>query len=145
MWPLIIFIGIGIFILIAFEIRARKAAKDAETAAEEADKLANQNNDSECCGQHLVCEREMLLNTKPEIIYYDDEELDELAGLDPNDFTDQQYEAIASVFHSLKEKDVAGWVKSLQLRNITLPMDLREEALFIVVERRARSAAKLNE
>lgn len=143
MWPLIIFIGIGVFLIVVFEVQARKAHRQTEQENAAA-QTAQQNNDSECCGQHLVCEREMLLNTKPEIIYYDDEELDELAGMDPADYSDEQYAAIADVFHSLKEKDVAGWVKSLQLRNINLPMDLREEALFIVVERRSRAAANKN-
>ena len=36
----------------------------------------------------------------------------------------------------MQEKDVPGWVRSLQLRNIQLPADVREEALLIVVERR---------
>ena len=38
---------------------------------------------------------------------------------------------------SLSEKDVPGWCRSLQLRGIELPEDVREEALLIVKERRA--------
>ena len=43
---------------------------------------------------------------------------------------------IREVFNTLHAKDVPGWVRSIQLRNIQLPLDIREEALLIVVERR---------
>ena len=91
---------------------------------------------SDCCGQHAVCERDSLLNKGMEIIYYDDEELDALAGISPIDFTPEQLQQLEYVFYTLQEKDVAGWLRSLQARNIQLPIDLREEALLIVSERR---------
>ena len=43
---------------------------------------------------------------------------------------------IREVFNTRQAKDVPGWVRSIQLRNIQLPLDIREEALLIVVERR---------
>ena len=92
--------------------------------------------DGECCGQHLVCERETLLQTNAKIEYYDDEELDALAGIPAEQYTPAQCEQIQEVFDTLQERDVAGWVRSLQLRNIELPAEVREEALLIVRERR---------
>ena len=92
--------------------------------------------DGECCGQHLVCERDTLLQTNAQIDYYDDEELDTLAGIDPADYSETQHTMLREVFDTLQERDVAGWVRSLQLRNIALPQDIREEALMIVRERR---------
>jgi hypothetical protein len=77
-----------------------------------------------------------LLQTNAEIIYYDDEELDALAGIDPEQYTPEQVAAIQHVFATLQERDVPGWCRSMQLRNIALPLDIREEALFIVRERR---------
>lgn len=140
MIPLILFVCLGIFILITFEIRARKNPPEDNTPTQK-----TSTDDDECCGQHLVCERETLLNTKMEIVYYDDEELDQLAGIDPEEYTTEQYKAIADVFYTLSEKDVAGWVRSLQMRNIALPMDIREQALLIVVERRSQKAAQKTE
>ena len=96
----------------------------------------NVETDGECCGAHEVCERNSLLNSNFEIIYYDDEELDELAGINPTAYTEEQQDRIAYVFYTLKESDVAGWLRSLQLRNILLPDEIREEALMIVRERR---------
>lgn len=137
MLPLILFVCLGVFIVVVFEIRARKEQKKDTS---EAEKTARKPvvTDGECCGQHLVCERETLLQTNAKVEYYDDEELDALAGIAPENYTDEQHQMIREVFDTLQEKDVPGWVRSLQLRNIQLPADIREEALLIVVERRSR-------
>ena len=148
MIPLILFVCLGIAILIIFEIRARKEQKPTPTPSlkgRESDTTQKsfpsgedlgEASDDGCCGEHLVCERETLLQTNAEIIYYDDEELDALAGLAAEDYTKEQYQMIREVFETLKASDVPGWVRSIQLRNIQLPLDIREEALLIVVERR---------
>ncbi|MDR0371027.1 MAG: phospholipase [Prevotellaceae bacterium] len=93
--------------------------------------------DAGCCGAHAVCERETLLNNSSKIVYYDDEELDEMANTNPAFFTVEQIRLLEDVFYTLKESDVAGWLKSLQLRNILLPENIKEEALMIIRERRA--------
>lgn len=139
--PLILFVLLGIVVLIVFEVRARRAAKNeaAEPIAnsEKTDtQQASTEPDDGCCGEHLVCERETLLQTNAKIEYYDDEELDQLIGIAAENYTDEQYQMIREVFNTLQAKDVPGWVRSIQLRNIQLPLDIREEALLIVVERR---------
>ena len=144
MIPLILFVALGIVILIIFEVRARKQQRansepsdrpitnsEASNSREEAS-----NPDDGCCGEHLVCERETLLQTNAKVEYYDDEELDALSGIPAEDYTEGQYQMIREVFNTLQAKDVPGWVRSIQLRNIQLPLEIREEALLIVVERR---------
>lgn len=134
MIPLLLFIALGLFILVAFELRARK--KSGEIEQKQSSDVSN--SDGECCGQHLVCERETLLQTNAHIDYYDDEELDALADIAPEQYTESQYQMLREVFDSLSEKDVPGWCRSIQLRRIQLPPDIREEALLIVRERRQR-------
>ena len=134
MIPLLLFIALGLFILVAFELRARK--KSGEIEQKQPSDVSN--SDGECCGQHLVCERETLLQTNAHIDYYDDEELDALADIAPEQYTESQYQMLREVFNSLSEKDVPGWCRSIQLRRIQLPQDIREEALLIVRERRQR-------
>ena len=142
--PLLLFVALGVVILIIFEVRARKQQRansepserpitnsEASNSREEAS-----NPDDGCCGEHLVCERETLLQTNAKVEYYDDEELDALSGIPAEDYTEEQYQMIREVFNTLQAKDVPGWVRSIQLRNIQLPLDIREEALLIVVERR---------
>ena len=139
MIPLVLFVCLGIVILIIFEIRARKEKNNTElhdtTQATNA-ATEQRTEDDGCCGEHLVCERETLLQTNAQIEYFDDEELDALIGIDAEDYTPEQYQMIREVFETLKASDVPGWVRSIQLRNIQLPLDIREEALLIVVERR---------
>ena len=141
MIPLILFVLLGLAILIIFEVRARKEKNNNTELlnnTEQATDVATEqrSKDDGCCGEHLVCERETLLQTNAKVEYYDDEELDQLIGIAAEDYTDQQYQMIREVFDTLKASDVPGWVRSIQLRNIQLPLDIREEALLIVVERR---------
>ena len=95
----------------------------------------------ECCGQHATCERDSLLAAvSKEIIYYEDEELDAVKGRESDEYTDEEAEAFANVFYELKEVEVAGWVRSLQLRGVEIPDQIKDEVLLIVRERRFRPA-----
>ena len=89
---------------------------------------------TECCGVHPVCEKG--LEPKSKIEYYDDEELDTFAGRLGESYNEDEIRQFCDVFYTLKEHDVAGWIKSLQARNIELPESLREEVFLIVRERR---------
>lgn len=96
----------------------------------------------ECCGQHATCERDSLLAAvSKEVIYYADEELDRFKGRDSDEYTDEEVEEFAQVFYELKEVEVAGWVRSLQLRQINLPEQLMDEVLLVVRERRFQSVS----
>ena len=90
----------------------------------------------DCSGSHAVCERDSLLSQTDQIIYFDDEELDSLRGIPSDDYTEPQITMLENVFYTLREQDVAGWIRSIQLRNIDLPEDIRDQALLIVAERR---------
>ncbi len=126
---LLMLAGIG---ALAYWADRRERRKEAATGKVTPSKEV----DDECCGAHAVCERDSLLTKSLQVEYYDDEELDELAGINVESYTPQQIEQLEHVFYTLKEKDVAGWLRSLQARNIQLPDALREEALLIVSERR---------
>jgi hypothetical protein len=129
MWVLLILLVIFGLLLMLFTYlnRKRKPNEEIEVHVE---------IDEECCGAHEVCDRDSLLNSDFEVVYFDDEELDELAGVSPAVYTATQRDRIADVFYTLKESDVAGWLRSLQLRNIQLSDEIKEEALMIVRERR---------
>jgi hypothetical protein len=128
MWVLIIIlIGFGALLMLVTYLNRKKKQEDVEI---------NIQMDEECCGAHEVCDRDSLLNPDCEIIYYDDEELDTMKKTNPSDYNEEQIKKISEVFYTLKESDVAGWLRSLQLRAIELPAELKEEALLIVRERR---------
>lgn len=102
--------------------------------------MATRAMDDECCGRHAVCERDSLLVREPEVEYYDDEELDRLADMDPADYTAEDLAELREVFDTLLPQDVAGWCRSVQQRRIELPESIREEAILIVADRREQHA-----
>ena len=73
---------------------------------------------------------------KQDIDYYDDEELDAYKGIASDEYTEEQTNQFAEIFYELKEVEVAGWCRSLQLRGIELPDGIKEEVLLVVRERR---------
>lgn len=121
--------------------KVRKPLPTDETEEERKKRIrAEKIASGECCGQHEVCEKDSLLNTKAQIVYYDDEDLDAFAQRDPSGYTDDEINQFQNVLYTMKDYDVAGWLKSLQLRNIELPDVVKEEALMIVSDRRFRNA-----
>lgn len=93
--------------------------------------------DMECCGQHEVCEKESLLAAiSKQIEYYDDEELDRFRGREGNDYTETETEEFRNILYTMYSEEVAGWVRSLQLRQVNLPDDVKDEVFLIVGERR---------
>ena len=94
--------------------------------------------DSECCGQHEVCEKESLLAAVSRgVEYYDDEELDRYIGTPPDAYTAEQEEEFRDVLYTMRDEEVAGWVRSLQLRGIALPEGVKDEVFLIIGERRS--------
>ena len=93
--------------------------------------------DMECCGQHEVCEKESLLAAiSKQIEYYEDEELDRFKGRGGDDYTEEEAEEFRNVLYTMRSEEVAGWVRSLQLRQVNLPDDVKDEVFLIVGERR---------
>ncbi|RGM48837.1 MULTISPECIES: phospholipase [Bacteroides] len=93
--------------------------------------------DAECCGQHEICERDSLLAAvSRKIEYYDDEELDKYIGIAPEAYTPEQEDEFRDIFYTMQDIDVAGWVRSLQLRGIALPDNIKDEVFLIIGERR---------
>lgn len=96
-----------------------------------------QIEDMECCGQHQTCEKESLLAAvSRQIEYYDDEELDTYRGVASDAYMPEQVEQFRDVLYTMQEVEVAGWVRSLQLRGIELPDEVKDEVFLIVGERR---------
>ncbi|MBU3813983.1 MAG: phospholipase [Candidatus Bacteroides intestinipullorum] len=137
MWILIIALfALAIIAAVAGLIRNKRLQRQVERGEIEA--LPDINPaDMECCGQHEVCEKESLLAAvSQKIEYYDDEELDRYIGTPSNGYTAEQEDEFRDIFYTMHEDDVAGWVRSLQLRGIALPDNIKDEVFLIVGERR---------
>ena len=96
-----------------------------------------QVQDMECCGQHETCEKDSLLAAvSKQIEYYNDEELDRFRGRGSEAYSSDEIEEFREILYTMLDDEVAGWVRSLQLRAVELPDDLKDEVFMIVGERR---------
>ncbi|WP_299093410.1 phospholipase [uncultured Bacteroides sp.] len=137
MWILIISLIVLVCIaLLAGYIRNLRLQKKIERG--ELDAMPEVKEvDAECCGQHEICERDSLLAAvSKKIEYYDDEELDKYIGTAPEDYTPEQEDEFRDIFYTMQDTGVAGWVRSLQLRGIALPNNIKDEVFLIIGERR---------
>lgn len=105
--------------------RSKRGIEDVEESAEPLE---------ECCGAHEVCETDLINKMSEEIIYYEDEELDEYKNFEENDYNDDQIDEFREVLYSLKEKEMEGWLRSLELRSIELPSVIKSELVFMLVK-----------
>lgn len=114
----------------------RQAQTTPESAADDTDQ--GQSEDEECCGMHATCERDSLLaSVSKGIEYYDDEELDRFRGRASDSYSREEAEEFRDVLLTLLPDDIAGWARSMQLRGVALPDDVRDELIMIVGEARA--------
>lgn len=91
--------------------------------------------DAQCCGRHEVCEKDIMLAAATgKIVYYDDEELDAYKGTPSGEYTDEQVDEFLEVFHTMRDTDVAGWMRSLQLRDVNLPDEMKDEVFLFISE-----------
>lgn len=110
----------------------QQPAEDAKESAPEEPQAKEQ-----CCGMHIVCEKDSLMPLSADIEYYDDEELDRYAGREADAYADSEIEEWRDILLTLRPEEIAGWARSVQLRGITMPSPIRDELLLIVSEARA--------
>ncbi|MDL2241922.1 phospholipase [Bacteroidales bacterium OttesenSCG-928-L03] len=86
-----------------------------------------------CCGQHEICEKDLMKRALAEpITYYEDEELDAFRGRPSDSYTGEETGVFAEVLRTMWQSDVSGWFRSLQLRGIELPDALKDEAILLI-------------
>ena len=83
-----------------------------------------------CNGTNAKCEQECMMEAATkEIEYYDDEELDQYKGRDSACYKDEEVDQFSEVLYTMKPEEVAGWTRSLKLRGINLPDQLKDEVI----------------
>ena len=90
----------------------------------------DQTCSDDCCGTHEVCPSEQLLRGELcDIIYYDDEELDQYRGRSADGYTEDELEQWRDVLYTLKHDDLLGWERSIKKRGIAIPDVIKEELM----------------
>lgn len=128
---------LGVVAFVAGYIRERKLKAQLERGEITELPSIKQVEDMECCGQHETCEKDSLLAAiSKEIEYYNDEELDRFRGVSADEYTEEECEEFRDILYTMRDDEVAGWVRSLQLRAVELPDGVKDEVFLIVGERR---------
>ena len=125
-------IGIGALFILA--IIAAIATKFTKRKAGEPDVIMPTSGDcSSCDGTDDKCEQVCMMEAATkDIEYYDDEELDRFRGRPSNQYTDAEVEEFATVLYTMQPHEVKGWNRSLILREINLPDQIKDEVITMI-------------
>ena len=66
------------------------------------------------------------------IEYYADEELDAFRGRPSDAYTDAEVEEFSEVLYTMRPEEVKGWNRSLILRGINLPDQIKDEVIMMI-------------
>lgn len=79
------------------------------------------------------CEQECMMeaSVKP-VEYFDDEELDAFRDRPSDRYTDDEAQQFADVMYTMRQDEVAAWCRSLHLRGICLPDQIKDEAVMLI-------------
>lgn len=86
-----------------------------------------------CSGDNSRCVHDCMMEAAvSDVVYYDDEELDEYAGRPEDKYTEAEADRFREVMLTMRPDEVAGWCVSLSRRGITPPEQIRDEMLMIM-------------
>lgn len=84
-----------------------------------------------CCGLHEVCLKAEEA-AADNLLYFDDEELDEFRGRNAGAYDDAETDRFREVLLTLPHDEVLAWTAALEKRGIALPAALRDEVLILL-------------
>ena len=128
----IFYIGIGALIVLAlFAAITTLFTKKKEG---EPDVVMPTSGDcSSCDGTDDKCEQVCMMEAATrEIEYYDDEELDRFCGRPSENYTDEEAEEFANVLYTMQPQEAKGWNRSLILRGINVPNQVKDELIAVI-------------
>ena len=86
-----------------------------------------------CDGNNERCMHDCILEASvKDIEYYDDEELDRYRGRQSSSYSDDEAEEFREVMITMREEEVAGWQRSLTLRGVSVPDQIKDEMMIII-------------
>ena len=95
--------------------------------------LADSSACSTCNGDDPKCEQLCMMEAATrEIEYFDDEELDRYKGRQGNQYTDDEAEEFRNVMLTMHQSEVSAWSRSLTLRGIEVPYQVKDELLMLM-------------
>ena len=90
-----------------------------------------------CDGNNTKCEQTCMLEASvKEIEYFDDEELDVYRDRPSDGYSEAEAEQFADILYTMKPEEVAAWNRSLILRGINIPDQIKDEVLLLLSDDR---------
>ena len=97
------------------------------------DKIVEADNCATCDGTNEKCEQECMLEAAvKEIEYFDDEELDAFRERRSDNYTDEEAELFREILYTMRPEEVKDWTRSLTLRQISLPDQVKDEVFTMM-------------
>ena len=127
MWILVIaLIILGLFSAILGTLRHNK---DGDS------NVINVGTDCSSCNvDNAKCEQTCMMEAATkDVEYFDDEELDRFSARPSDSYTDDEAEAFREVLYTMRPSEVKAWSRSLTLRGISLPDQVKDE-VFVLME-----------
>ncbi|SFG38856.1 hypothetical protein [Prevotella sp. KH2C16] len=125
LYLLIILIVLGVLVAV-FSLIFRKKGETDEI-------IQAGSSCSTCSGVDPQCEQECMMEAATkEIEYYADEELDAYRGRPSDAYTDEEAEEFSEVLYTMRPDEVKGWNRSLILRGINLPDQIKDEVILMI-------------
>lgn len=124
---LIALVGLGI-IVAAGSWLTRKSGEPEDVVEAKGD-CTTCSTDSPQCEQACMMEA-----ATREVEYFDDEELDVFLGRPSSDYSDEEVEQFSEVLYTLRPDEIRPWSRSLHLRGIAVPDQLKDELYLMISE-----------
>ena len=82
------------------------------------------------------CEQECMMEAAVRSVeYFDDEELDTYRGRPSDAYTDDEAEQFRDVMLTMRQEEVPAWGRSLNLRGVSLPDQVKDDYILLAGER----------
>jgi succinate dehydrogenase flavin-adding protein (antitoxin of CptAB toxin-antitoxin module) len=99
--------------------------------------------EEECCGKHETCEKDSLIAAfAAQVEYYDDEELDRFANKPSDTYTPEEVDEFREIFYTVLDEEKPRWIRSLSMRLIAVPDEMKDEILMVVSDLRSTKTGK---
>lgn len=103
------------------------------SAKGEEEPIVSQPTCSTCNGDDTRCEQECMMEAATkDIEYYDDEELDKYKGRPSDCYSDEETEEFREILYTMKPEEAKGWNRSLILRQINVPDQMKDELVVLL-------------
>ena len=129
-------VALGVIAMIAGVIRDRKLRRML-SKGEIKEMPDVQELPTDCEG----CMRECSLSpTRKSITYFNDEELDRFKGTTSDAYDEPAIDEFREVLYTLRESEVADWLRSLQQREVNLPDAIKDEAILLLTDKKGKTS-----